>query len=127
MGRRRDFLMTDMDALGLALAPKGISNAVQAVTDDAVDPFDTGGEKRINELICNGYSHDVWTLEKIGGDKSLRLSVPKYWMERNGSLPYFSAMAKASRCKHSLGGRHRLGQRRQRVLHGRGISKNHVY
>jgi hypothetical protein len=63
--KRGDFFMSDMDPLELALAPQGISNAIQAITDYAVDSFDAGGEKRIDELICNGYGHDVGVLKKL--------------------------------------------------------------
>jgi hypothetical protein len=68
--KRRDFFTPDMDPLNLTLTPNGISVAVQAITDYTVDSLDAG-EKRIDELICNGYGHDVWFLEKITGDKSL--------------------------------------------------------
>ena len=40
-GRERgDFLVSDVDPLDLSLAPYGVSQPIEAITDDAVDALD---------------------------------------------------------------------------------------
>jgi hypothetical protein len=57
-GRERgDLLVPYMDPLDLALAADGVSEPVQAVADDAVDPLDARSGERLGELICDRFCH----------------------------------------------------------------------
>ncbi len=53
----RDLLVPDMHPLDLALAPKSISEAVQAVADDAVDPLHARCGENFRELVRDGSDH----------------------------------------------------------------------
>jgi hypothetical protein len=53
----RDFLMPDMDPFDLALATDHIGQAVEAVPDDAVNPFDSGCYERFRELFRHCSRH----------------------------------------------------------------------
>jgi hypothetical protein len=59
-----DLLMPYMHPLDLALAPQSIGQPVEAVSDDAVDPFDARRGKRFGELIGNGL-HDLSLLKAM--------------------------------------------------------------
>ena len=52
-----DLLVPDMDPLDLPLAAYRIRQAVQAVADDAVNPFDACGGEGLSELLCNCVCH----------------------------------------------------------------------
>jgi len=60
---RRYLLMTNVDPLNLRLATNGISQAVKAVSDDAINSLYTRRNKRFNKLISN--SLHVRTLKEI--------------------------------------------------------------
>jgi len=56
-GTRRkggNLFVPDMHPLDLAVAANGVSNAVEAVADDAVDPLDTRRRESFGELISYG-------------------------------------------------------------------------
>ena len=52
-----DLLVPDMDPLDLPLAAYRVRQAVQAVADDAVNPFDACGGEGLSELLCNCVCH----------------------------------------------------------------------
>ena len=56
-GEGSNFLVPDMDPLNPCLAANGIGEAVQAITDDAINAFDTGRGKGLGELICDCVCH----------------------------------------------------------------------
>ena len=56
-GEGRDLFMPDVNPLDLSLAANRIGEAVQAVTDNAVDALDPCCGKRFGELICNCACH----------------------------------------------------------------------
>jgi hypothetical protein len=43
-----------MDPFDLALAAKGVGQAVEAIADYAVNPLDAGGDEHLSKLICYG-------------------------------------------------------------------------
>src|SRR3984893_18351125 len=47
----RDFLMADVDPLDLALSPQRVSEAVEAIADNAIDPLDASRSQGPHELI----------------------------------------------------------------------------
>jgi hypothetical protein len=50
----RDFFVPNVDPLDFALPAYRVGQAVEAVTDDAVDAFDACGRKSLCELVSNG-------------------------------------------------------------------------
>ena len=53
----RDFLMPDMNPLDLSLTTQRICQAIQAVTDDAIDPFHNCRCEHFSKLIRNCSYH----------------------------------------------------------------------
>ena len=51
------FLVSDMHPGDLALPTNGIGNAVEAVADNAEDPFDAGRGEDLRELISDRFCH----------------------------------------------------------------------
>jgi hypothetical protein len=56
-GEGGDLLVPDVDPFDLSLSANGIGEAVEAVTDDPVDAFNSRRSKRFGELICNSSCH----------------------------------------------------------------------
>ena len=47
----RDLLVPDMDPLDLALSPQRVSEAVEAIANNAINPLDASRGQRLDELI----------------------------------------------------------------------------
>ena len=70
LGARRegtDLLVAHVEPLDLALTANGIGEAIQAVPDDAVNPFDSGDREGFCKLICNG-SHVLLRVQALMSD-----------------------------------------------------------
>ena len=56
-GKSGNFLMADVDPFDLALSADRVRDAIQAVTNDAVNAFHAGGGEGLSKLICDGFHH----------------------------------------------------------------------
>src|SRR5258706_1475493 len=54
----RDLLVPHMHPFDLALATDRIGQPVQAVADDAIDPFHAGCGESLRKLVCDYFAHD---------------------------------------------------------------------
>src|SRR5258708_33551819 len=62
-----DLLVPHMYPLDLALTADRIGQPVQAVADNAIDPFHAGGGKGFCKLVSNCFGHDTLSLSSDAG------------------------------------------------------------
>src|SRR5580698_9232095 len=61
-----NLLMADMDPFDPVLAPDRVSDAVEAVADDAVDTLHAGRCQGFGELVCDGLHALTFSSNSIG-------------------------------------------------------------
>jgi hypothetical protein len=69
---RGDFLMSHMKPLDLALPSNGISQPVEAIPNDAIDPLHTHRRKRRGKLFGNGYHLILLNFRNGRANRSVR-------------------------------------------------------
>ncbi|MGY4499419.1 hypothetical protein ACVWYH_003350 [Bradyrhizobium sp. GM24.11] len=62
-GEGRDFLVSDMNLVDLAVPTDGVCQTVETVPDNAVDALDARGRKSFDELIGNSFAWHLCLLE----------------------------------------------------------------
>jgi hypothetical protein len=55
--KRRSFFVTDMDPFEVSIYSQSIRHRIQAVTNDAINSFDTNSNKSADQLICHSMCH----------------------------------------------------------------------
>jgi len=59
-----DFFVAHVNPLDLPLPSDGVSQTIEAVADDAIDPLDANGCERFGELVRYGLGH-VFSLDQL--------------------------------------------------------------
>jgi hypothetical protein len=66
-----DFLVPDVNPFDLVLAAQRVGEPIEAVADDAIDPFDAGRDEDFGKLIC---ILDMGSVLSFSADRSLSRS-----------------------------------------------------
>jgi hypothetical protein len=64
-GKCGNLLVADMNPLDLALAAQGVGQPIEAVADDAVNPFHPGRRENFGKLIRDRLCHDFLLFHMI--------------------------------------------------------------